>query len=77
MSDIHDLDLPEVGKIYRHFKGNTYEVTAIAQHSETLEYMIVYQETHSNGKSWVRPASMWFDEVSDRPDRSQRRFVAL
>ena len=26
---------------YRHFKGNEYEVIAIAQHSETLEPMVI------------------------------------
>ena len=28
---------------YRHFKGNEYEVTGIARHSETMEPMVVYR----------------------------------
>ena len=30
--------------IYRHFKGNLYEVTDIATHSETLEKYVVYRQ---------------------------------
>lgn len=29
--------------IYRHFKGNRYEVIGIANHSETMEPMVVYR----------------------------------
>lgn len=44
---------------YRHFKGNEYEVTAIARHSETLEAMVVYKALYGDGGFWVRPAEMW------------------
>ena len=29
--------------VYRHFKGNLYEVLGVAQHSETQEYLVVYR----------------------------------
>ncbi len=48
--------------IYRHFKGGVYEVLHIAKHSETLEDMVVYRNV-SSGDCWVRPASMWNEEV--------------
>ena len=35
---------PKKGEIYRHFKGNLYEVLAVAMHTETEEMMVVYQE---------------------------------
>lgn len=34
-----------VGKTYRHYKGNMYKIIALAKHSETVEDMIVYQNT--------------------------------
>ena len=52
----------EIGKKYRHFKGNLYEVVGIARHSETDEEMVVYKSLR-NGTLWCRPKSMWFETV--------------
>ncbi len=51
--------------IYKHFKGNKYEVLDIARHSETLEEMVVYRALYGEHDVWVRPAKMWLDP----PDR--------
>ena len=32
--------------LYKHYKGNMYEVIGIAKHSETLEEMVVYKATY-------------------------------
>lgn len=48
---------------YRHYKGNEYEVIAIARHSETLEPMVVYKALYGEGGYWVRPAEMWNQTV--------------
>ena len=49
--------------IYRHYKGNKYEVIGIANHSETLEKMVVYKALYGEGEIWVRPLSMWNEEI--------------
>ena len=49
--------------IYRHFKGNQYEVIGIANHSETLEPMVIYKALYGKQELWVRPASMWNELV--------------
>ena len=49
--------------IYRHFKGNMYEVVEMALHSETVEEMVIYKALYGEGKTWVRPLSMWDEEV--------------
>lgn len=49
------------GNRYRHRKGGEYVVLNIAEHTETNEQMVVYQNTES-GKVWVRPKAMWEDE---------------
>ena len=54
-----------VGRKYRHYKGNLYEIIGFAKHSETLEDMIVYRAV-SDGKTWVRPYSMWNEVVDDK-----------
>ena len=61
---------------YRHFKGNEYEVIAVAKHSETLEEMVVYRALYGDGQVWVRPASMWNDNV-ERDGKTYKRFVFI
>ena len=51
--------------IYQHYKGNRYRVICMARHSETLEDMVVYQALYGEGGLWVRPASMWEEQVGD------------
>ena len=63
----------KLGK-YRHFKGNEYEVIALAKHSETGESMVVYRALYGDGGVWVRPASMWNDTV-ERDGKTYRRFT--
>ena len=49
---------------YRHYKGNRYEVLGTAIHSETLEPMVVYRALYGTMETWVRPLSMWNEEVT-------------
>ena len=49
--------------IYEHHKGNKYELLYVANHSETLEKMVVYKALYGEGEIWVRPLSMWNKEV--------------
>lgn len=59
---------------YRHFKGNEYEVIAVAKHSETLEPMVVYRALYGDGGIWVRPLSMW-NETVELNGVKQKRFI--
>ena len=61
---------------YRHFKGNDYEVIAIARHSETEEPMVVYKALYGDGGIWCRPACMW-NETVERNGKTYRRFCRL
>ena len=49
--------------IYEHYKGNRYELITVANHSETLEKMVVYKALYGEGEYWVRPLSMWEELV--------------
>lgn len=49
--------------IYKHFKGNKYELLTTAVNSENLEEMIVYKALYGDERIWVRPAYMWDEEV--------------
>ena len=48
---------------YRHYKGNEYEVIAIARHSETEEKLVVYRKLYDDGSFWVRPLAMFVETV--------------
>ena len=61
---------------YRHFKGGEYEVLAIALHSETQEEMVVYRALYGEGKTWVRPKSMW-NETVERDGKIYQRFTFI
>lgn len=60
--------------IWRHFKGNRYEVLGLARHSETEEWMVVYRALYGEYGLWVRPASMWLETV-ERDGKVYQRFV--
>ncbi len=60
--------------IYRHFKGNRYEVIGLARHSETEEWMVVYRALYGDHGLWVRPARMWLETV-ERDGRTYQRFT--
>jgi len=52
----------KLGK-YKHYKGNFYEIIGIAKHSETLEELVVYKALYGEKGLWVRPLSMFSEEV--------------
>jgi hypothetical protein len=61
---------------YRHYKGNDYEVVAVARHSETLEPLVVYKALYGDGGLWVRPYAMFCEHVVV-DGRSVRRFAPV
>lgn len=54
--------VPETG-LYRHYKGQPYRVLGTARHSETMEPLVVYQALYGEYGLWVRPASMFCENV--------------
>ena len=59
--------------IYRHFKGNRYQVIDIATHSETNEQYVVYRALYGDMELWIRPLAM-FEESIIRDDKIMQRF---
>ena len=69
-----------VGGIYRHFKGMKAHVLNVAKHSETGEFLVVYEcigngedSSHRDGV-YARPLEMFLSEVDHEkyPDVKQK-----
>ena len=58
---------------YRHFKGNEYEVIAVATHTETEEPLVIYKALYGEGKVWARPVTMWLETI-ERDGKTYKRF---
>ena len=50
---------PEANEIYRHFKGNLYQVICIAVNSENRQREVVYQALYAPYGIYVRPLDMF------------------
>lgn len=59
--------------IYRHFKGNEYEVIDIAYNCENCQETVVYKALYGEGKLWTRPKDEFCDFVV-RNGKMQKRF---
>lgn len=65
------MEQVQIGKVYRHFKGNYYFIEDIALDSETKERMVIYKPLYErkDSKIWVRREKMFLEEISlERPD---------
>ena len=51
------------GQLYRHFKGNLYQIITIGKHSETGEEMVVYQAMYGEFQVYIRPISLFIEKL--------------
>lgn len=55
--------IPKPFELYKHFKGDTYQILAIAKDSETGEQVVVYQGLYGECPVYVRSLAMFMEKV--------------
>lgn len=66
-----------VGSIFEHYKGMRYEILSIGRHSESEDLQVVYQAQYNdpvfgNRAIWIRPLTMFLEEVEIDGKKNQR-----
>jgi hypothetical protein len=55
------------GQLYKHYKGDTYKIITLAQHSENKDWLVVYERVTNivgtGQRVWARPLSMFLENV--------------
>ena len=68
-----DEQIGQIGREFRHFKGNRYRLEGFAKDSEMLEEMVVYRALYGDDGLWVRPAKIFFETI-ERDGKTMKRF---
>ena len=63
----------QIGRVYRHFKGDYYLAEGVANDSETGVPFVIYRKLYGDGSLWLRPLEMFLSKVDQEkyPDAPQ------
>lgn len=67
-------DAPKAGEVYRHYKGDEYEVIFLAEHNDPDELCVVYKANYENPDHsyFTRLLKSWNEEVEWEGEKIKR-----
>jgi hypothetical protein len=75
------MDEIQLGRVYRHFKGNYYYLKEFAIDSESGDEYVVYQALYGEHKTYIRLKSKFIDKIdvnrADNVTKQEYRYVLL
>lgn len=63
---LQPADAPKIGETFKHYKGDSYEVVALALHSNDEEWMVVYKPLYETPDAlmFTRPLREWREVIN-------------
>lgn len=73
---------PQIGSIWRHYKGNIYKVEGYAKSTVDESYSVLYRQFLKGRKEkylWSRPITEWFNVIESGwgPNCEKPRFTLI
>lgn len=66
-------NIPRAGEFYKHFKGNLYQIVAVAKDADTMVERVIYQALYDTFQIYDRPITDFMSKVDKEkyPDAAQ------
>jgi hypothetical protein len=74
-NDNDEVRIPQVGEIWRHWKGAHYEIVSIPSHERDGSLHVVYRA--ANGNEWVRPLWEFIQNVTIKGGLQVQRYTIV
>jgi hypothetical protein len=68
---------PAMLRSYRHYKGGTYTLLAVARNSEQRDELVAVYVSHQTQAVWVRPWAMFVEPVRWPDGEIRPRFTEM